>query len=166
MNRQIKISTAITLTGWSKRTFWRRFADGSVERGAENQERANEISTVVLDSILPHLWVVLTEEDLQLVLEADGGQAQAQCDLALLFRSLEKHKEALYWLELAIKQGDVSAMHWMGRAYAEGTGVLRDENMGVMWIAKAAAGGHVISQAQISGMIRAVTTMRSICTAN
>lgn len=160
MNQQIKISTAITLTGWSKRTFWRRFADGSVERGAENQERANEISTVVLDSILPHLWVVLTEEDLQLVLEADGGQAQAQCDLALLFRGLEKHKEALYWLELAIKQGDVSAMHWMGRAYVEGTGVLKDEYTGLMWIAKAAAGGHVISRAQIVGMISAATTVR------
>jgi TPR repeat protein len=45
----------------------------------------------------------------------------------------------------------------MGRAYAEGTGVPRDDNLGVMWIAKAAAGGHLISQAQISGMIRAVT---------
>lgn len=159
MNQQIKISTAITLTGWSKRTFWRRFADGSVERGAENQEKVNEISTVVLDSILPHLWVGLTAEDLQLVLEADAGQAQAQCDLALLFRGLEKHKEALYWLELAIKQGEMSAMHWMGRAYVEGAGVPKDDYMGLMWIAKAAAGGHLISQAQISGMIRGVTAM-------
>lgn len=161
MNQQIKISTAITLTGWSKRTFWRRFADGSIERGAENQEKANEISTVVLDSILPHLWVTLTTEDLQLVLEADAGDAQAQCDLALLFRGLEKHKEALYWLELAIKQGEVSAMHWMGRAYIEGAGVPKDENTGLMWIAKAAAGGHVVSQAQISGMISSVTAKRS-----
>lgn len=159
MNQQIKISTAITLTGWSKRTFWRRFADGSVERGTENQVKANEVSTVVLDSILPHLWVTLTEEDLQLVLEADAGQAQAQCDLGLLFRGLEKHKEALYWLELAIKQGEMSAMHWMGRAYVEGTGVLKDDYTGLMWIAKAAAGGHLISQAQISGMIRGVTAM-------
>lgn len=161
MNQQIKISTAITLTGWSKRTFWRRFADGSVERGAENHVKANEVSTVVLDSILPHLWVTLTAEDLQLVLDADAGHAQAQSDLALLFRDLEKHKEALYWLELAIKQGDVSAMHWMGRAYVEGTGVPKDDNLGLMWIAKAAAGGHIVSQAQISGMIRCVTVKRS-----
>ncbi|WP_426169928.1 tetratricopeptide repeat protein [Pseudoduganella sp. S-14] len=160
MNQQIKISTAITLTGWSKRTFWRRFADGSVERGAEHV-KVNEISTVVLDSILPHLSVTLTAEDLQLVLEADAGHPLAQCDLALLFRGLEKHKEALYWLELAIKQGDVSAMHWMGRSYVEGTGVLKDEYIGLMWIAKAAAGGHAVSQAQVSGLINGAIAKRS-----
>jgi hypothetical protein len=155
MREHIKLATAITLTGWSKRTFWRRFADGSVERGIENE--VNEMSTVVLDSVLPHLWISLTDDDLQLVLEADKGNAEAQSDLALLFLSDAKPKEAVYWLELAIKQGDVSAMHWLGRAYVDGNGVPKDENLGLMWIAKAAAGGHVVSQAQMAGLVKGAT---------
>jgi|SRR5471030_620731 len=152
MKAYISLATAITLTGWSERTFWRRFADGAVKRHVD--EEKNGKSMIFLESIAPHLSILLTEDDLQLVLEADKGRPQAQSDLALLFLTQGKPKEAVYWLELAIKQGDASAMHWLGRAYVEGYGVPKDENLGLMWIAKAAAAGHVVSQAQMTGMIR------------
>jgi TPR repeat protein len=159
MKPHISLAAAITLTGWSERTFWRRFADGSVDRHVDGEK--NGKSMIVLDSILPHLSIPLTPEDVQLLLDADNGSAQAQSDMALLFLANAKPREAVYWLELAIKQGDASAMHWLGRAYVDGTGVPKDENLGLMWIAKAAAAGHVVSQAQMAGMINSVTSKPS-----
>jgi TPR repeat protein len=155
MPKLISLATAVTLTGWSERTFWRRFADGSVERNIGNEK--NGKSMVSIDSILPHLAVPLTDDDIQLVVDADKGGAEAQSDLALIFLSNGKYREAMFWLELAIKQGDACAMHWLGRACIDGTGCPKDEDVGLMWIAKAAANGHVVSQAQMQGMIRAVT---------
>jgi TPR repeat protein len=156
MKIYVSLATAITLTGWSERTFWRKFANGLIEKHVE--EEKNSKSMVALDSILPHLFFVLTDDDVQLLLDADKGRAQAQSDLALLFLTNSKPKEAVYWLELAAKQGDGNAMYWLGRAYVEGTGVPKDENLGLMWISKAAANGHIISQAQMTGMIKLVTT--------
>ena len=111
---------------------------------------------VVLDSIIEHLLIPLTEDDVLLLLDADNGNAEAQNDLALLFLANKKFREAVYWLKLAIKQGNTSAMHCLGRAYMDGTGVPKDENLGLMWIAKAAAGGHVVSRAQMAGIIQSL----------
>ncbi len=156
MKTYVSLATAITLTGWSERTFWRRFAEGLIERRVEDGK--NSKSMVALDSILAHLSFTLTDNDIQLLLDADKGDAKARSDLALLFLTNSKLKEAVYWLELAAKQGEENAMHWLGRAYVEGMGISKDENLGLMWIAKAAASGHVVSQAQMAGMIKRVTT--------
>lgn len=49
-------------------------------------------------------------------------------------------------------------MHWLGMLYAAGLG--RDEDAGsdrralaMMWIARAAAHGHVIAQRQLAGLL-------------
>jgi TPR repeat protein len=44
-------------------------------------------------------------------------------------------------------------MQWLGHCYINGKGVQKDENLGVMWLAKAAALGHVIAQGQMNGLI-------------
>lgn len=116
---------------------------------------------IAFESIFPYLAISLPSEDVQLVLDADKGGKEAQSDLALLFLAGAKYKEAIYWLELAIKQGDASAMYWLGRAYVDGSGVSKDENLGMMWIAKAAASGHVVSQAQMQRMIQGVIAPRN-----
>jgi len=72
--------------------------------------------------------------------------------MALLFLSHKKSKNAVYWLELAIKQKHSDAMHWLGRCYIEGNGIDKNENLGLMWISKAAAEGHIIS----SEMMKAI----------
>ena len=107
---------------------------------------------VDFNAIKPHVCIPLEEEDIQLIKDADSGDAEAQNDLALLFLANSKPRAAIYWLELAAKHEYADAMHWLGRCHIDGNGVLQDENLGMMWLAKAAAQGHAISQAQMQAM--------------
>ncbi len=146
MNR-ISLPAAITLTEWSERTFFRKFADGSLSR-----ERVNGKLVIPLPLIEPHLCISLEPEDLQVLEKADVGDAEAQNDLALIFMANAKPKSAVYWLELAARQNYADAMNLLARCYAIGDGVAQDDNIGMMWLAKAAALGHIISQGQMQGM--------------
>jgi hypothetical protein len=146
----ISIAAAITLTEWSESTFRRRIADGALTRQFEPGPGARAL--VDLEAIKPHACIPLEEEDSQLIQDADTGNAEAQNDLALLFLANSKPRAAIYWLELAAKQDYPDAMHWLGRCHIDGNGVLQDENLGMMWLAKAAAQGHAISQAQMQAM--------------
>jgi len=149
----INIATAMTLTGWSERPFWRRFADGSVRRDTSS---AAGKSMVEFDSIKPHMLIPLGAEDYSLVQAADGGNAEAQTDLALLFISHHKLKQGIAWLEAAVKQEHAAAMRLMGRCHIEGQGVDRDDNLGMMWLARAAAKGDPIAQAQMGAILQKV----------
>lgn len=146
----ISLAAAVTLTEWSERTFWRRFADGTVKREAGGNGGGR--SLVTLNSIRPYLCLPLNDEEIELVKLAGGGNAEAQNDLALIFLSNNKPKGAIYWLSLAAKQDHTEAMHWLGRCYMEGNGVPKDEDMGIMWLSRAAAFGHVISQGQMQAI--------------
>lgn len=146
----ISLAAAITLTEWSERTFWRRFADGSVKRELESS--GNGKSMVHLESVEAHITIPLAAEDLTLVQQADRGDAVAQNDLALIFLAGGKPRGAIYWLELAAKQDHADAMHWLARCYLDGNGVAPDHHLGLMWLSKAAAHGHRISQGQLQVM--------------
>lgn len=146
----ISLAAAITLTEWSERTFWRRFADGSVKREVESS--GNGKSLVHLESIKAHIAMPLAPEDFALVQQADRGDPAAQNDLALIFLANGKPRGAIYWLELAARQDYADAMHWLARCYLDGNGVALDDNLGIMWLARAAANGHVISQGQLDAM--------------
>ena len=113
----------------------------------------NGRSMIPFDAVRSECCIPLEKEDLELIAEADQGDAAAQNDLALLFLSHAKPGKAVFWLELAIKQKHTDAMHWLGRCHIEGNGVAQDENLGLMWLARAAAQGHVISQ-EMMGSIR------------
>ena len=102
--------------------------------------------------IKPHLCLPLALDDLEVLNRAETGNAEAQTDLALIFLLHGKPKGAIYWLEMAARQGYADAMNWLGRCYLGAEGVAQDENIGMMWISKAAALGHVISQDQMQGM--------------
>ena len=146
----ISIASAITLTEWSESTFRRRIADGSLTR--EFEPGTGGRAMVSLNAIKPHACIPLEDEDGPLIQAADTGSAEAQNDLALLFLANSKPRAAIYWFELAAKQEYSDAMHWLGRCHMDGNGVLQDENLGMMWLAKAAAQGHAISQAQMQAM--------------
>jgi hypothetical protein len=147
----ISLNAVIALTDQSERTLRRRIADGSLPRVAD--EGGSSYKTLIpFEAISPQLVVPLTGEEVQLVKEADSGSASAQNDLALILLAHRKPQGALYWLELAAKQECPEAMHWLARCYLEGNGVDRDENLGLMWLAKSAAGGHQISREQVEAM--------------
>ena len=146
----ISIASAITLTEWSDSTFRRRVADGSLTRSMESGGSGRVM--VDFASIRPHACIPLAPEDIALIAAADAGNNAAQSELALLFLEHGKPRSALYWLELAAKGGSADAMHWLGRCYLEGNGMLKDENLGMMWLAKAAAEGHAISRGMMEAM--------------
>lgn len=146
----ISLAAAITLTEWSERTFWRRFADGSVKKEVEGG--GNGKSMVHLDSIKPYIAMPLDADDFALLRLADRGDAAAQNDLALIFLANGKPRGAIAWLEMAARQDYADAMHWLARCYLEGNGVPRDDNLGMMWLSRAAASGHLISANQLQLM--------------
>jgi TPR repeat protein len=143
----ISIGLAITLTEWSDKTLRRRVADRSINGKVERSGTGRMM--VDFAAISPHICIPLEDEDIELVMEADSGEAAAQNDLALLFLENGKPKSAIYWLELATKQDYPDAMHWLAHCYFDGNGVAKNENLGLMWLARAAAAGHDISKAQM-----------------
>jgi hypothetical protein len=154
----ISVNTAITLTEWSESTFRRRIADGSVKR--ELEPGVNGRSMVNIESIQPHICIPFDEQDILLIRSADAGDPEAQTDLALLFLAANKPKGAIYWLELAIKKDYANAMYYLSRCYIDGTGVARDENLGLMWLSKAAVHGSVIAREQMHTVRQKLTLSR------
>lgn len=146
----ISVPTAMTLTGWSESTFRRRVADGSIVRARETE--GNGRSMVEFDAIKPFISIPLQDGDLQVIKNADAGNAEAQTDLAILFLEAKRFKTAVYWLNLSQKQDYSSAMYYLGCCYLEGNGVPQDKNLSLMWLAKAAAYGHVFAQGRIDAM--------------
>lgn len=154
----ISIATASTLTDLSERTFWRRLAQGSIERVSGEKGKP----MVAFEAIAPYLCISRPAEDGELsslIKDADSGIAEAQNDLALLFLESGKARSALHWLHLAAKQGHADAMHWLGRCYIDGNGVLQNAELGIMWLAKSASCGHSISKAQISAMVGGMSAL-------
>jgi TPR repeat protein len=145
--QHLSLQAATTLTEWSVRTIRRRLADGTLQCAAENE--AYYKTMVCFDSIKQDICIALTPDDIELIKSADAGDADAQNDLALLFLENDKPKSAVYWLELAAKQQISDAMHLLGCCYLEGKGLTKDDNLAMMWIAKAASLGHTIALAQI-----------------
>lgn len=136
----ISLNTASSLSGVSKRTLWRRIADGCLhtQDGGEPGER----TLVALDDVLRLSRLQLTEDDYVLIVEADRGDAAAQCDLALLFLAQDHVTEALRWLEIAANKFYPEAMFQLGRCLIAGRGVPANESAGVDWIRKAGGFGH------------------------
>jgi TPR repeat protein len=148
--QHVSLQAATTLTEWSERTIRRRLADGSLKCAADNG--AHYKTMICFDSIKHDICIALDPDDIEILQAADAGDAKAQNDLALLFLENDKMKSAAYWLELAAKQNFTDAMHLLGCCYLEGNGLPKDDNLAIMWIAKAASLGHSIAQAQIQSM--------------
>lgn len=148
--QHLSLQAATTLTEWSIRTIRRRLADGTLQCAADNE--AYYKTMICFDSIKPDICIALAPDDIELIKIADSGDATAQNDLALLFLEQNKPKSAVYWLELAAKQHCTDAMHLLGRCYLDGKGLPKNDNLGIMWIAKAASLGHPIALAQIQSI--------------
>ena len=147
----ISLDTAAIISERSKRTWQRRMAEGGLERLADD---ARGRSMVCLTEVAPLICVPLQGTDVEVLLAADAGSAAAQRDLGQIFASHAKHEIAVHWLKQAAEQGDADAMQCLGAAHAVGAGVPQDNDLALMWIARAAANGHVIAQAQTGGLLQ------------
>jgi len=136
----VTLNTAASLTGLSKRTLWRRIADEHLhaQSGAEQGEHAR----VSLDDVLKISRLKLTPEDWEMVLDADAGEAEAECDLGLEFLIQNLPEDALRWFRESATRGYPEAMHQLGRCYIAGHGIEANETLGIEWISRAAAAGH------------------------
>jgi len=146
----ISIDSVIAISNLSKRTLWRRLSDGTLTR-VEGDARGRTM--VAIAEVAPLVGVSMGEEDLALLVKADAGDPEAQDDMGQFFLAVGKHVAARYWLEQAALQEHPNAMQCLGRCYLEGDIVERDDNFAIMWIAKAAAHGHAIAQAQVQALI-------------
>jgi len=140
----ITLNTAMSLTGLSKRTLWRRIADGQLRVHDASSGGGGGVSTraVLLDDVIALSPLRLDDDDCALIAEADAGSVEAQCDLGLLLLTQNHPSEAVAWLTRAANQTYPEAMHQLGRCYIAGRGLEASEVFGVEWISRAAALGH------------------------
>lgn len=151
MNRAISLDAAVWVTQLSKRTLWRRLSEGQITRQANDKDGRTMLT---LEDIVPMLCVPVAQQDYDLIVEAAAGDAEAQNNLALLFLDAEKPDVGLHWLTLAADQEHPDAMHNLSKLYIKGSGTLKNESLGLMWLAKAASLGHIIAGEQVTAMTR------------
>lgn len=96
----ITLNTAMSLTGLSKRTLWRRIADGQlrVHDASSGGGGRSEHTRVLLDDVIALSPLRLDDDDCALIAEADAGSVEAQCDLGLLLLTQNHPSEAVAWL--------------------------------------------------------------------
>jgi len=145
----VSLMAAVTLTGKSKRTLWRRLGDGSLPRAADD---AQGRTLVPLAAVAAEACLPLAAGDWPLVLAADAGDAQAQLELAHVFLAAGQEPGALYWLEAAARQQQPDAMQCLARLIIEGRCARTDPKDGMVWLARSAALGHAIARAQMDSL--------------
>lgn len=147
--QSINFDTAMAITGLSRTSLWRRISTDRTSCESMGQAKGHTRVRIDLDRALAWGGLALEEEDRTLILDADGGNAEAQCDLGLLLLEVGQPNRAIYWLEQAAAQGSADAMQWLGKCYASGEGVEHDEEKAKEWIKKAAQHGSLIAQRQM-----------------
>lgn len=173
-SRPISLNIAAILTGLSLRTWQRRIEEGQVPRLGDGR------ALVPFDAVRPALAASLTDEDVQVLVRADAGDAAAQADIGAVFaldalqqaRAGAGHRvtragislaAARHFLEQAAAEGQADAMHWVGTLCAAG---LCDERgadgdaLALMWTARAAAHGHAIAGRQLAALMPPGPTAR------
>ena len=155
----ISLDAVAAMTGMGRSTLWRRVADGALAKGEKDARgRATLALEGVLGLIGDSTGVAWGADDVAVLLQADAGDAAAQADMGALLQVHGAREAARYWLQAAADQGSAEAMQWLGTAQAAGAAE-RDEQLAVMWIAKAAALGHPIAKRQVEGLLQGAKPM-------
>jgi uncharacterized protein len=105
-----------------------------------------------LEDVAPLFAVAMSPDHVCALVRADRGEAEAQDEMGEFFLAAGRADIGACWLAMAAGQQYPNAMQTLGQCYASGRGVKQDEDLAVMWIAKAAAHGHAIARHQIQGL--------------
>ncbi|CAI06125.1 hypothetical protein ebA7 [Aromatoleum aromaticum EbN1] len=140
----ITVPTAALILDRTTRTIWRRIADGSLPAITEDDRQKIPLDAVIREACIP-----IDPDDYELVTGTDAGDAESQCDLALLFLLRDRPHIAMPLLNLAAKDDYPEALYQIARCHIAGKGVPRDGNAGIMWLARAASRGHSVAQEQM-----------------
>lgn len=157
-NLLVTLNTAEALGGMSRRTLWRRIADGSV-RTAPNSVGSQ--TRVVLSDVLVVAGAGLPMACYPWLEAAEAGEVDAQCEVALAFLEGGDVKRALYWLRKASDQSCAEALYWRGRLRLGGLdggkvpdeeGMISDvpaDREGELWIWQASLKKHAAAAAAL-----------------
>lgn len=149
MTDGISLMAAATVTGKSKRTLWRRVADGLLPRLNDDDSGR---TLVALAPLVGEACLPMCSADWELLCHADAGEVEAQVDIGLLFWEAGRVDGAFYWMGLAAKQQHPDAMHWLAYCCFTGQGCAKDEQQGMVWLSRSAAKGHPIAMAQMAAL--------------
>jgi len=146
----ISIKTYAHLVNLSERTIRRHieakkltsFYDASLNR-----------TLISIKDMIKNSLIALNEDEANLILAADSGEANSQTEVALLFLEHKKATQAIYWLKLAAMQDHVDAMCLLGDCYLRGLGHEKDRNVAISWIAKVASAGSGIANQQMDSLL-------------
>ncbi|WP_323696676.1 tetratricopeptide repeat protein [Thiorhodovibrio litoralis] len=105
---------------------------------------------VDFDGVLRIAQLELPADDYAMILDADAGAPEAECEFGLWLLENGRETLAVEWLQRAAHAGVADAMQWLGKLYARGEGVEQDEAQATEWIKQAAAHGHPIAQRQVA----------------
>lgn len=85
---------------------------------------------------------------------AEKGNAEAQFYYAgVLQFEFEDVKQAIYWLRMAVEQGNTDAMTLLAQYYTEGIGVPEDKEKARYWLQKAADLGDTMARAELKSLM-------------
>ncbi len=148
--------TAAMLTGKSVRTVQRWISDDelpSISSGSSEQTGAN-ITKAMLDitSLASQIPIPLTDDTITAILRAESGEAEGINSVGLYFYGAGQYKIAVGWFESAAKKGHADAMEWLSICYLNGIGVEKNHALGVQWLGKAAALGHVFAKTKLQAL--------------
>ncbi len=161
----LHVNTAAALTGRSVRTWQRRMEQGLVARRADGR------ALVPWAALQAELVAPLAPQDAPLLEQADQGDAAAQAQMGALLALAALDAlgaapggdgcngcdncvgAARYFLEQAAQQGEADAMHWLALLHAGGLCEGDGNAQALMWLARAAAQGHVVAKAQLAGLM-------------
>lgn len=145
----VSLNMAASITGVSKRTLWRRIADGAVRAYAGG---AGEKTLVDVAELRQAACIPLADEDVELLFAADNNRAEAQCELGLMFLAAERTDDALVWLRQAADKYYGEAMYWVARLQLEGEGMEQDTDAARRGFERAADYGHVLARHALEGL--------------
>ena len=147
----VSLVTATAITTISRRTWWRRIEQGSISRCTAEPGVQTRL---LLSDVQPDISIPVTLEDIDCILRADAGDADAQNGVGQLFLIAGKSEAALHWFKQSANQANADSMQWLGQGYSKGEGIAQNDYLGLMWIAKAASLGNVIAKKQIDEILQ------------
>lgn len=159
----ISLDAAEVMTGVSRRTLWRRVAEGVLGSAPKDARGRATVAWGDIGAVVQAFTgLTFTEADCHTLCRADGGDAPAQAALGTQLLAAAAaapdpaavRTAARYWLQLAAQHNEADAQHWLALLAAQ-SGTQQGNHEALMWLAKAAAQGHGIAQRQVGAVLEA-----------
>ncbi|MDQ8035054.1 MAG: hypothetical protein REJ50_23840 [Bordetella sp.] len=142
----ISVDTAVLVTGISKRTLWRRIAQGQLVKLGEDTRGRARVCIKELAQLSRAFW---SPDEVAMFVDADAGDAMAKADLGAALYLQSRLRDAFRLFLDAAEAGSADAAHWLASCYSHGHGTARDDEAALFWLERAALRRHPIAREQL-----------------